>query len=153
MDSFTDKLAVVTGGGSGMGRELVRQLAAEGCSVATCDLNVEAAAQTEALARSDASPGVRVSSHQCDVSDEAEVVRQPGRVAGLQQLRLAVEGEVHRLHGHACLQCHFLQSRGAIAALAEEPIGGLNHTASGFARPLFSGAVSGTRVLLRTRHG
>jgi NAD(P)-dependent dehydrogenase (short-subunit alcohol dehydrogenase family) len=36
MDSFTSKLAVVTGG-SGMGRELVRQLAAQGCSVAACD--------------------------------------------------------------------------------------------------------------------
>jgi NAD(P)-dependent dehydrogenase (short-subunit alcohol dehydrogenase family) len=75
MDSFADKLAVVTGGGSGMGRELVRQLAAHGCSVATCDLNMEAAAQTQASARSDASSGVRVSSHPCDVSDEAQVVR------------------------------------------------------------------------------
>jgi NAD(P)-dependent dehydrogenase (short-subunit alcohol dehydrogenase family) len=75
MDSFTDKLAVVTGGGSGMGRELVRQLAAQGCSVAACDLNPDTVAVTAATAWAAAPPGVRVTGHACDVSDEAQVLR------------------------------------------------------------------------------
>jgi NAD(P)-dependent dehydrogenase (short-subunit alcohol dehydrogenase family) len=75
VDSFTGKLAVITGGGSGMGRELARQLAAQGCSVAACDLNADAVAAAAALARADAPPGVLVTSHACDVSDEAQVQR------------------------------------------------------------------------------
>jgi NAD(P)-dependent dehydrogenase (short-subunit alcohol dehydrogenase family) len=74
-DSVAGKLAVVTGGGSGMGRELVRQLAAEGCSVAACDWHPDAVAETVALARADAPSGVLVTGHACDVSDEAQVLR------------------------------------------------------------------------------
>jgi NAD(P)-dependent dehydrogenase (short-subunit alcohol dehydrogenase family) len=75
VDSFTGKLAVVTGGGSGMGRELVRQLAAQGCSVAACDWHADAMTETVAMAQAGAPPGVRVTGHACDVSDEAQVLR------------------------------------------------------------------------------
>ncbi len=58
-----------------MGRELVRQLALQRCSVAACDWNADAVAQTASLAQASAPDGVRVSSHACDVSNEAEVHR------------------------------------------------------------------------------
>jgi len=66
---------VVTGGGSGMGRELVRHLAAQGCSVAACDLFADTVAETAATAQAAAPPGVRVTAHACDVADEAQVLR------------------------------------------------------------------------------
>jgi len=75
VDGFAGKLAVVTGGGSGMGRELARQLAAQGCSVAACDWNSASVVDTAAMAQASAPYGVRVSSHACDVSDEAQVQR------------------------------------------------------------------------------
>lgn len=73
MESFAGKLAVVTGGGTGMGRELVIQLAAEGCSVATCDVNQDNMAETAERAGKAATQGARVTTHRCDVSDEAQV--------------------------------------------------------------------------------
>lgn len=75
MDDFAGRLAVVTGGGSGMGRELVLQLAAAGCSVATCDVRVEAAEDTALLAQKDAPAGTTVTAHACDVSDPRDVDR------------------------------------------------------------------------------
>jgi NAD(P)-dependent dehydrogenase (short-subunit alcohol dehydrogenase family) len=75
VESFEGRLAVVTGGGTGMGRELVIQLASEGCSVATCDVNVDAARDTALRAESAAPTGTRVTTHHCDVSDEAQVNR------------------------------------------------------------------------------
>lgn len=75
MESFADKLAVVTGGGSGMGRELVIQLAAEGASVATCDVSADNIEETKKLAR-EASPSSdnKVTTHICDVADETQML-------------------------------------------------------------------------------
>ena len=75
MESFEGKTAVVTGGGTGMGRELVIQLAAAGCSVAACDVNPVTMAETVARAEAGAPPGTRVTGHACDVSDAADVSR------------------------------------------------------------------------------
>ena len=44
MKDFSGKFAVITGGGTGMGRELAIQLAAEGCNVAMCDISTSAMA-------------------------------------------------------------------------------------------------------------
>jgi len=85
MDSFEGRLAVVTGGGTGMGRELVIQLAAEGCSVATCDVNADALRETAVRGEKEAAPDVRITTHLADVSDEAQMYRFRDEVAARQE--------------------------------------------------------------------
>ncbi|MEJ2408755.1 MAG: SDR family NAD(P)-dependent oxidoreductase [Novosphingobium sp.] len=76
MQDFTGKYAVVTGGGTGIGRELVRQLASEGCNVAMCDISGPNMAETLALIEQDGPPSnTRVTAHVADVSDEAQLIR------------------------------------------------------------------------------
>ena len=82
MRNFAGKIAVVTGGGTGMGRELAKQLAAEGCHVAMCDVSAEHMEETQAACRKLAPPGTRVTTHLCDVSDERQVLRLPRRGRG-----------------------------------------------------------------------
>jgi len=76
MKDFAGKTAVITGGGTGMGRELARQLVAEGCNVAMCDVSPEAMAETKRLCESEKLPqGLRVTTHVADVSIEDHLKR------------------------------------------------------------------------------
>ena len=74
MENFDGKIAVITGGGTGMGRELTYQLAAEGCHVSICDVIEENMEETfqEATKKY---PHVKITKHLCDVSSEEDVLR------------------------------------------------------------------------------
>ena len=85
MGRFTDRVAVVTGAGSGIGKATAMRLSSEGATVACLDVNGDACAATaEALnaagAAGAAAPG-RAAGYACDVSDPASVEAVVGRVA------------------------------------------------------------------------
>jgi short-subunit dehydrogenase len=77
MKNFTDRVAAITGAGSGMGRSLAIQLAREGCHLALADRNATSLAETARLAQAQAqAPQVagaplRVTTRVLDVADRA----------------------------------------------------------------------------------
>jgi NAD(P)-dependent dehydrogenase (short-subunit alcohol dehydrogenase family) len=77
--SFHNKLAVVTGAGSGIGRGLVLSLARQGCKVAACDIQQQALEETVALAGGDAA---RVKAYCFDVADRAAFYRHADLIRG-----------------------------------------------------------------------
>ena len=70
MRDLNGKVAVVTGGGSGIGRALCLALAGKGATVAVCDLRPEAA---DATADRVVESGGRASAHAVDVSAEDQM--------------------------------------------------------------------------------
>ena len=72
MEHFADRLAVITGAGTGMGRELALALAKEGAHLALCDVASDTLEETAAAAQA-LNPGLTVSTFLCDVSDEGQM--------------------------------------------------------------------------------
>lgn len=72
-NGFAGRVAVVTGGGTGMGRELVLKLTAAGCDVATCDVIQENLDETAQLVKAAGNKG-QLLTFIADVSNEQQVL-------------------------------------------------------------------------------
>ncbi|CDF83479.1 putative short-chain dehydrogenase [Pseudomonas knackmussii B13] len=70
MKSFENKVAAITGAGSGIGRALARELASRGCHLALADVN---AAGLEETRQALTSYGVRISTDVVNVADREQV--------------------------------------------------------------------------------
>lgn len=84
---ISGKVFAVTGGGNGIGREVVLGLVAKGARVAALDLSVEGLAETVRLAGAN---GDRISTHVVNVTDRkavdklpAAIIKQHGQIDGL----------------------------------------------------------------------
>ena len=77
MKTFKNKVAVITGAGSGMGRYLAILLAKDGADVCICDVNEKTLGETLAMLRKF---NISVSSHLLDVSDKESIEALPQKV-------------------------------------------------------------------------
>lgn len=86
MDRFQNRVIIVTGAGSGIGRAVCLQFAKEGGSVVAADLNAQA---LQTLATDIAQMGSEVFTVECDVADPSTGTR----------LAATAESQFGRLHG------------------------------------------------------
>lgn len=139
MGRFDEKVAFVTGAGSGIGRASALRLASEGAKIFACDINAEGLAAFE----KDAPPGAEIATHVLDVSNGdacreavALAVERFGRldvlcniagIAKIDHLASYTDEQWHRMVGvnlssvfflsQAALP-HLLESRGNIVNMA-----------------------------------
>ena len=77
MKNFSDKVALITGAGSGIGRSLALELATSGCSLALVDWNKDSLEETKQLVRK---KNISVSTHPFDIRDREKIAALPQEV-------------------------------------------------------------------------
>jgi short-subunit dehydrogenase len=95
-DYYCERVAVITGAGSGIGRALALELAERGASLALSDQETEAVDETARLCRRHV--GARVRADRLDVTDRAAVedyARLVAQELGRVDLLFAVAGVIH----------------------------------------------------------
>lgn len=126
------KVAVITGGGNGIGRATVLRFVADGAAVVVADLNEATGNETAALATA-ACPGARVRFVRTDVTDEAQV-------------RCAVDAATD---AYGRLDCIFNNAgvAGAIGPITHVSVEAWDYTMAVLVRGVFLGMKHAARVL------
>ena len=124
MGLLEGKVALVTGGGSGIGRVTCQVLAREGASVAVADWNEESAQETASLLEGEGLPALAI---HADVSDEDAVQAMVRRT-------LERFGALHCASNNAALGAGFHATHALVAAQVGEPQAHLPGVRGGIAR-------------------
>jgi|TARA_B100001094_G_scaffold293621_1_gene313646 short-subunit dehydrogenase len=78
--NFANKVALITGAGSGIGRALAINLADQGCSLALVDWNEESLEETKQIVRK---KNISVSTHAFDIRDKEKIKELPEKILNI----------------------------------------------------------------------
>jgi NAD(P)-dependent dehydrogenase (short-subunit alcohol dehydrogenase family) len=138
MSKLAGKVAIVTGGASGLGRATVMKFLAEGAKVMVADLNDKNGAETIAVAKAQGH-GERVAFARCDVAKESDVA--------------ALVAETVKRFGR--LDIAFLNAGvgGAFGPIAETSVEDWDYTFAVLVRSVFLGMKHASLAIKKSGHG
>jgi NAD(P)-dependent dehydrogenase (short-subunit alcohol dehydrogenase family) len=136
MSRLAGKVAIVTGGASGMGRATVMRFLAEGAEVVVADLNEKNGAETIAVAKAQGHAD-KVAFMRCDVANEADVA--------------VLVGEAEKRFGRLDIAYLNAGVGGAFGPIAETSVEDWDYTFAVLVRSVFLGVKHASQAM--KKHG